>query len=188
MAGGQIATVSGRYYAMDRDNRWDRTELAWRAMVDGEGRRAASAREAIEAAYAAGEDDEFIRPTIIEGGEPIRDGDQVIHINFRKDRPRQLVSAFFKPDFDQFDRRGVTGVKVTCMMEYDQWYGLPFAFDHDMPKTTLGQILSDDGLPQFHCAETEKYAHVTFFFNGGRDEPFPGEERGADSLAQGRDL
>lgn len=176
-AGGQIATVSGRYYAMDRDNRWERTELAWRAMVDGEGRRAASAREAIEAAYAAGEDDEFIRPTIIDGADLIRDGDQVIHINFRKDRPRQLVSAFFQPDFDHFDRRGVNGVKVTCMMEYDQWYGLPFAFDHDMPKTSLGQILSDGGLTQFHCAETEKYAHVTFFFNGGRDEPFPGEER-----------
>ncbi|MBK1718388.1 2,3-bisphosphoglycerate-independent phosphoglycerate mutase [Thiocystis violacea] len=177
VAGGQIASVSGRYYAMDRDNRWDRTELAWRAMVDGEGRHAASAREAIEAAYAAGEDDEFIHPTLIEGGETIQNGDQVIHINFRKDRPRQLVSALFKPDFAEFDRRGMTGARVTCMMEYDQWYGLPFAFDHDMPKTTLGEILSGDGLPQFHCAETEKYAHVTFFFNGGRDEPFPGEER-----------
>ena len=89
-AGGRIATVSGRYYAMDRDRRWDRTELAWRAMVDGEGRHAASGREAVELAYAEGEDDEFIRPTVIAGGEPIRDGDQVIHINFRKDRPRQL--------------------------------------------------------------------------------------------------
>ncbi|NEX22236.1 2,3-bisphosphoglycerate-independent phosphoglycerate mutase [Thiorhodococcus mannitoliphagus] len=177
VAGGRIATVSGRYYAMDRDNRWERTELAWRALVDGEGRRAESARAAIETAYAEGEDDEFIRPTIIEGGDLIQDGDPVIHFNFRKDRPRQLVSAFFKPDFDAFDRRGITGVKVTCMMEYDQWFGLPFAFDHDMPKITLGQILSDDGLPQFHCAETEKYAHVTFFFNGGRDDPFPGEER-----------
>ena len=176
-AGGCIASVIGRYYAMDRDNRWDRTELAWRALVDGEGRRAHSARAAIEAAYAAGEDDEFIRPTLVEGGEPIRDGDQVIHINFRKDRPRQMVEAFFKPDFDRFDRRGVTGVKVTCMMEYDQWFDLPFAFDHDMPKITLGQVLSDAGLSQFHCAETEKYAHVTFFFNGGRGDAFPGEER-----------
>ncbi|MBK5963205.1 phosphoglycerate mutase (2,3-diphosphoglycerate-independent) [Thiocystis minor] len=177
VAGGKVATVSGRYYAMDRDNRWDRTELAWRAMVDGEGEHAASAREAITASYAAGQDDEFIRPTIVAGGESIQDGDQVVHINFRKDRPRQLVMAFFKPDFEHFDRRGVIGVKVTCMMEYDEWFGLPFAFDHDMPKTTLGQILSDDGLPQFHCAETEKYAHVTFFFNGGRSDPFPGEER-----------
>ncbi|MGQ9660107.1 MAG: 2,3-bisphosphoglycerate-independent phosphoglycerate mutase [Thermochromatium sp.] len=177
VAGGQIASVSGRYYAMDRDNRWERTELAWRVLVAGEGRRAPSARAAIEAAYAAGEDDEFIRPTLIEGGETIRSGDQVIHFNFRKDRPRQLVSALFKPDFDHFDRRGVCGVKVTCMMEYDPWYGLPIAFDHDRPKITLGQVLSQAGLAQFHCAETEKYAHVTFFFNGGRDEPYPGEER-----------
>ena len=176
-AGGRIATVSGRYYAMDRDNRWDRTELAWRGLVDGEGRRAPSARAAIEAAYAAGEDDEFIRPTIVEGGEPILDGDQVIHLNFRKDRPRQMVEAFSKPEFDRFDRRGVTGVKVTCMMEYDEWFGLPFAFDHDIPKITLGKVLSDAGLGQFHCAETEKFAHVTFFFNGGRGDPFPGEER-----------
>lgn len=87
----------------------------------------------------------------------------MIHFNFRKDRPRQLISALFKPDFEHFDRRGLHGVKVTCMMEYDQWYGLPIAFDHDMPKITLGQILSQAGLPQFHCAETEKYAHVTFF-------------------------
>jgi 2,3-bisphosphoglycerate-independent phosphoglycerate mutase len=146
-------------------------------MVDCEGRQAETVRGAIEAAYAAGEDDEFIRPTVIAGAEPIRDGDQVIHINFRKDRPRQLVSAFYQPDFDKFDRRGVTQVKVTGMMEYDPWFGLPFAFDHDTPKTTLGQILSNDGIPQFHCAETEKYAHVTFFFNGGRGDPFPGEER-----------
>jgi 2,3-bisphosphoglycerate-independent phosphoglycerate mutase len=176
-AGGRIATVSGRYYAMDRDNRWDRTEMAWRAMVDGEGRVADNARAAIEDAYAAGEDDEFIRPTVIAGAETIRDGDQVIHINFRKDRPRQLVTAFYQPDFDKFDRRGITQVKVTGMMEYDPWFGLPFAFDHDMPHTTLGQILADDGIPQFHCAETEKYAHVTFFFNGGRGDPFPGEDR-----------
>lgn len=176
-SGGRFASVIGRYYAMDRDNRWDRIELAWRAMVDGEGRRAANARAAIEAAYAADEDDEFIRPSVLEGAEPIRNGDQVIHFNFRKDRPRQMVSAFCRKDFDRFDRRAVTGVKVTCMMEYDPWLGLPFAFDHDTPELTLGKILSDHGLPQFHAAETEKYAHVTFFFNGGRDDPFPGEER-----------
>ncbi len=176
-ADGRVGTVSGRYYAMDRDNRWDRTELAWRALVDGEGRHADSARAAIEAAYEAGEDDEFIRPTIVDGGEPIRDGDQVIHINFRKDRPRQMVEALTNADFARFDRRGVTGVKVTCMMEYDERFGLPFAYDHDIPKITLGQVLSDAGLTQLHCAETEKFAHVTFFFNGGRDDVFPGEER-----------
>jgi 2,3-bisphosphoglycerate-independent phosphoglycerate mutase len=175
--GGRFATVIGRYYAMDRDNRWERTESAWRAMVDGEGRQAANPRAAIEAAYAADEDDEFIRPTIIAGGERIQNGDQIIHFNFRKDRPRQMVQAFSRKDFDRFDRRGMTGARVTCMMEYDPWFGLPFAFDHDTPKVTLGAILSDNGLPQFHAAETEKYAHVTFFFNGGRDDPFPGEER-----------
>jgi len=176
-AGGQIATVIGRYYAMDRDQRWERTELAWRALVDGEGRHAPDARTAIDMAYAEGEDDEFIRPTIIDGAELIRDGDQVIHFNFRKDRPRQLVESFFQPDFNRFDRRGVTGVKVTCIMEYDENYHLPYAFEHDIPHITLGQVLSEAGIAQFHCAETEKFAHVTFFFNGGRGDPFPGEER-----------
>ena len=141
------------------------------------GARPRIARAAIEAAYAADEDDEFIRPTFIAGGERIQNGDQIIHFNFRKDRPRQMVAAFARKDFDKFDRRGMTGARVTCMMEYDPWLGLPFAFDHDTPKVTLGAILSDNGLPQFHAAETEKYAHVTFFFNGGRDDPFPGEER-----------
>jgi 2,3-bisphosphoglycerate-independent phosphoglycerate mutase len=176
-AGGAVSTVTGRYYAMDRDQRWERTELAWRGMVDGEGRHAATASAAVDLAYEAGENDEFIKPTIIAGGELIQDGDQVIHFNFRKDRPRQMVEAFFQPDFATFDRRGVTGVQVTCIMEYDENYPLPFAFEHDTPKTTLGQVLSDAGIPQFHCAETEKFAHVTFFFNGGRGDPFPGEER-----------
>ncbi len=176
-AGGQIATVIGRYWAMDRDQRWERTELAWRGLVDGEGRQAADARAAIDQAYALGEDDEFIRPTILAGAELIQNGDQVIHFNFRKDRPRQIVEAFYSPGFTAFDRRGITSVKVTGMMDYDASYGLPYAFDNDRPRITLGQVLSDAGLPQFHCAETEKYAHVTFFFNGGQDEPFPGEER-----------
>ncbi len=176
-AGGCIGTVSGRYYAMDRDNRWDRTEMAWRAFVQGKGRAAASPREAIRQAYAAGEDDEFIVPTVIAGAERIENGDSVIFFNFRKDRPRQTVTALFNPDFDQFDRGDFRAADVTCMMEYDQWYGLPYAFDHETPIVTLGQVLEDAGLAQFHCAETEKYAHVTFFFNGGRGEPFPGEER-----------
>jgi 2,3-bisphosphoglycerate-independent phosphoglycerate mutase len=176
-AGGSIATVSGRYYAMDRDRRWDRTKLAFDAFVHGQGRRAGSAREAIELAYDAGEDDEFISPTIVDDGEQIRDGDQVIFFNFRKDRPRQIVSALFRTDFDAFERGDFSAAEVSCMMEYDHRYGLPFAFDHEMPPVTLGGILSDVGLSQFHCAETEKYAHVTFFFNGGRGDPFPGEER-----------
>jgi 2,3-bisphosphoglycerate-independent phosphoglycerate mutase len=176
-AGGRIATVSGRYYAMDRDKRWDRTRLAFDAFVHRRGREAESARDAIEQAYAADEDDEFIRPTIVAGGEPIADGDPVLFFNFRKDRPRQMVTALYNPDFDQFDRGGFAAADVTCMMEYDPWYGLPSAFGHEMPPVVLGEVLSDSGLPQFHCAETEKYAHVTFFFNGGRSDPFPGEER-----------
>jgi 2,3-bisphosphoglycerate-independent phosphoglycerate mutase len=176
-AGGCIASVAGRYYAMDRDHRWDRTKQAFDAFVHAQGRRAGSARAAIEQAYGAGEDDEFISPTIIEGGEQIRDGDQVVFFNFRKDRPRQIVSALFRKDFDAFERGSFGAAEVSCMMEYDTRYGLPFAFDHEMPPVTLGAILSDAGLTQFHCAETEKYAHVTFFFNGGRGDPYPGEER-----------
>ena len=176
-ASGVVSTVSGRYYAMDRDKRWDRTQLAFDAFVHDEGRRAGSARAAIEQAYAADENDEFIRPTVIDGGEPIRDGDPVIFFNFRKDRPRQIVEALFNRDFDAFDRGDFSAAEVSCMMEYDARYGLPFAFDHEMPPITLGGLLSEAGLQQFHCAETEKYAHVTFFFNGGRSDPFPGEER-----------
>jgi 2,3-bisphosphoglycerate-independent phosphoglycerate mutase len=176
-AGGVIGTVAGRYYAMDRDKRWDRTKLAFDAVVHGRGRRVGSAREAIERAYAADEDDEFICPTIVEDGEPIRDGDPVIFFNFRKDRPRQMVSALYNRHFDQFDRGDFSAADLTCMMEYDPWFGLPTAFAHEMPPVVLGEILSDARLRQFHCAETEKYAHVTFFFNGGRSDPFPGEER-----------
>ena len=175
--GGSIATVAGRYYAMDRDQRWERTEIAWRAMVEGVGRAAGSAREAIRQAYVADEDDEFIVPSVIAGVERIENGDSVIFFNFRKDRPRQTITALFRPDFDHFDRGAFTGAEVTCMMEYDPWYGLPYAFHHEVPEVTLGQVLSEAGIPQFHCAETEKYAHVTFFFNGGRSEPYPAEER-----------
>jgi 2,3-bisphosphoglycerate-independent phosphoglycerate mutase len=176
-ADGRIATLSGRYYAMDRDNRWDRTRMAFDALVHRQGRQAASARAAIAAAYAAGEDDEFISPTLIEGGEAVRDDDTLIFFNFRKDRPRQTVAALFNPDFDQFDRGGFSRAAVTCMMEYDQWYGLPVAFDHETPSVTLGEVISDAGLAQLHCAETEKYAHVTFFFNGGQTDPYPKEDR-----------
>ncbi len=176
-ADGRIATVIGRYYAMDRDNRWERTERAWRVLVQGQGQRAASAQEAIQQAYARGENDEFIQPSWIEGGTKIEDGDSVIFFNFRKDRPRQLVRALWQPDFDGFDRGVFRGAAVTCMMEYDSWFGLPFAFDHETPRITLGEVFNKAGIPHFHCAETEKYPHVTFFFNGGRSEPWPEEER-----------
>jgi len=175
-AGGAIVSVSGRYYAMDRDNRWERTESAFRAIALGKGPRGASAREVIENSYAAGNTDEFIEPTMI-GGDGIRPGDAVIFFNFRKDRPRQLVSALFRPDFEEFDRCGFQPVTVTCMTEYDEWYGLPFAFAREQPAISLGHYLCDMGLRQFHCAETEKAAHVTYFLNGGHGDPFPGEER-----------
>jgi 2,3-bisphosphoglycerate-independent phosphoglycerate mutase len=176
-AGGAIATVCGRYYAMDRDHRWDRTERAWRAVVEGKGRRAPSARAAIEAAYAAGETDEFIAPTVVQGAVPLRADDDILFFNFRKDRPRQMAEALFQEDFEHFDRGEFQPVRITCMMEYDAAYGLPVAFDHDRPKVTLAGILSEAGLKQLHCAETEKAAHVTYFFNGGRGEPHPGEDR-----------
>jgi len=175
--GGHIATVSGRYYAMDRDNRWERIVFAWNVMVLGEGKQADSASESIQTAYERGEDDEFILPTLIKDGKTIQNDDPVIFFNFRKDRPRQLTVSLFKEDFDEFDRKAFCSAKVTTFTEYDQWFQLPYAFERDKPKTTLAEIISNAGLKQFHCAETEKYAHVTFFFNGGIGDAFPGEER-----------
>jgi 2,3-bisphosphoglycerate-independent phosphoglycerate mutase len=176
-AGGDIATVSGRYYAMDRDNRWDRTERAWQTLVHGAGKSAANARTAIEAAYADGKGDEFILPTAIKNGARIQSGDQVIFFNFRKDRTRQITEALSQQHFDRFAREGFTPATVTCMTEYDKQYRMPYAFDQDRPHTTLAEVISTAGLKQFHCAETEKYPHVTYFLNGGRNEPFPGEDR-----------
>jgi 2,3-bisphosphoglycerate-independent phosphoglycerate mutase len=175
--GGRIATVSGRFYAMDRDNRWERTEAAWQAMALGQGRSAASARAAIEADYAEGRTDEFLPPTVIAGGEPLRAGDQVVFFNFRKDRTRQLTAALFGADFAHFPRGDYSPVRVTCMTEYDEWFRLPVAFQQDRPSVTLAEVVSRAGLKQFHCAETEKYAHVTYFLNGGRGDAFPGETR-----------
>lgn len=175
-AGGRIATVSGRYWTMDRDKNWERTEKAWRAMVHGEGHPVATATEAIERAYAAGQTDEFIEPTVIAGGEPILPGDSAISFNFRKDRPRQIVAALAMRDFDGFRREGFEPITVTCMMEYDKWFGLPYAFTPDRPGVTLSEVISKTGLKQLHCAETEKAAHVTYFFNGGRSEPVSGEK------------
>lgn len=175
--GGCIATVSGRFYAMDRDNRWERTEQAWRAIVRAEGATAETARAAIESNYAAGVTDEFIVPTVINGGEAMHWGDQFVFFNFRKDRVRQLTSALFRAEFEPFDRGDYHPVNVTCMTEYDEWFRLPFAFEHDRPSITLAEVVSRAGLQQFHCAETEKYAHVTYFLNGGRGDAYAGEER-----------
>jgi 2,3-bisphosphoglycerate-independent phosphoglycerate mutase len=175
-AGGDIATVAGRYFAMDRDRRWDRTERAWRAIVLGRGRHAPSAVAAIENAYAAGKTDEFIPPTVIGGYKGIAAGDPLISYNFRKDRPRQIVAALAQDQFDGFDRGEPRLADVTCMMEYDRRLGLPYAFSPEAPAVTLNHLISEAGLRQLHCAETEKYAHVTYFFNGGRQERLPGEE------------
>ncbi|UCE89224.1 MAG: 2,3-bisphosphoglycerate-independent phosphoglycerate mutase [Pseudomonadota bacterium] len=176
-AGGRIATVSGRYYAMDRDQRWERIELAWRAIVHGVGRSAETAREAIEQAYALGEDDEIILPTVLPGAQPLQPDDAMIFFNFRKDRTRQLTASLTRDDFSGFARDGFEPVLVTCMTEYDQWFDLPYAFEQERPNVTLAELVSNAGLKQFHCAETEKYAHVTFFLNGGRGEAYPGEDR-----------
>ncbi len=174
-AGGGIATIMGRYFAMDRDKRWDRTELAWRALVLGKGQPAVSAETAIRSAYAAGDTDEFIRPMHLPLAQTIEHDDAVIFFNFRKDRPRQLVAALGANDFTGFDRGDSPLARVTCMMPYDRRLNMPAAFEPERPATTLGRVVSALGLAQFHCAETEKYAHVTYFFNGGRTTPYSGE-------------
>lgn len=174
-AGGTIASIMGRYYAMDRDHRWERTELAWRAMVKGKGQTALSAETAIRAAYAAGDKDEFIQPILLPGFQAIEQDDQVISFNFRKDRPRQIVAALGMRDFTGFDRGGAPLADITCMMPYNRRDQLPYLFEAEQPDTTLGEVISTLGLAQFHCAETEKYPHVTHFFNGGRSEPYSGE-------------
>ncbi len=174
-AGGRIATLSGRFYTMDRDRRWERVERGWRALVLGKGRGAPSARDAINAAYAAGETDEFIQPSVVGGFAGLQEDDVLVSFNFRKDRPREIVAALASPDFDGFDRGAWPRLDLTCMMEYDPALGLPFAFSPEAPSVTLGGYLGGLGIHQLHCAETEKYAHVTFFFNGGSHTKAPGE-------------
>lgn len=174
-ANGSIASISGRYYAMDRDNRWERTELAWRALILGKGQSALTAETAIKSAYAAGDTDEFIRPILLPTFSPMQEGDSVISFNFRKDRPRQIIAAIGNSRFLGFDRGDAPIPDVTCMMPYSRADQLPCLFESERPKTTLGEVVSSHGLAQFHCAETEKYAHVTYFFNGGRAEAYSGE-------------
>lgn len=175
---GYIASVMGRYYAMDRDKRWQRTEEAWRALMLGECRCADSANEAIESAYQKGESDEFIRPVRIRPAVNIQHRDELIFFNFRKDRPRQLLGALDCHYFDGFERgENIARANVTCMMLYDHSMGMAYAFDHDVPEITLAEVLAEEGYKHFHCAETEKFAHVTYFFNGGNDQPLPGESR-----------
>ena len=173
--GGSIATVTGRYYAMDRDNRWERTELAWRAITLAKGQACHDVESAIKTAYAAGDSDEFIRPIVMSGYTGLLNGDSLISFNFRKDRPRQIVDALGFKSFKRFDRGDAPIAEVTCMMRYSHDSQMPFVFNSEKPDTTLGQLLSEQGIKQFHCAETEKYPHVTYFFNGGKQSPFSGE-------------
>jgi len=179
---GRIATVIGRYFAMDRDNRWDRVERAYRAMTEGEGKPASDAAEAIGDAYSEGQTDEFVEPRIVRRqGAPagmVEDGDGIVFFNFRSDRAREVTRAFTAKDFDGFARQEVPDLSAyVCMSEYDETFDLPVAFPPETYPEILGEVLGAAGKTQLRIAETEKYAHVTFFFNGGREKPFPGEER-----------
>ena len=176
---GKIASVSGRYYAMDRDNNWDREEKAYAAFVYGEGNHAANAQEAIDASYAADVTDEFVVPVVTCEGGRVEDGDTVIFMNFRPDRARQMTRIFCDDNFTGFERRGGRKqVHYVCMAEYDATMpNCEVAYPPVELKNVLGQYLSDNGKTQLRIAETEKYAHVTFFFNGGVEAPYPGEDR-----------
>ena len=176
---GKIASVSGRYYAMDRDNNWDREEKAYAAFVYGEGEHYASAAEAIEASYANDKTDEFVLPCVTCEGGRVQDGDTVIFMNFRPDRARQMTRIFCDDAFTGFERRGGRKqVNYVCMAEYDATMpNCEVAYPPVELKNGLGQYLSENGKTQLRIAETEKYAHVTFFFNGGVEAPYEGEDR-----------
>jgi 2,3-bisphosphoglycerate-independent phosphoglycerate mutase len=182
---GRIATVSGRYYAMDRDTRWDRTERAWRALVLREGPAQPSAAAAVESGYAAGLTDEFLVPSIVDGAAApggrdarVRDGDVVLFFNFRADRARQITRAFTQAGFDGFSRPSCPAISLyVCFTSYDRSWSLPVTFPPQHLTGILGETISRAGLAQLRIAETEKYAHVTYFFNGGEEHVFPGEER-----------
>ena len=179
--GARIASVSGRYYAMDRDRRWQRTELAYRAVVEGIGPRVHDPLDAIRNAYAAGITDEFILPVVVhdESGPvaPMRDGDSVIGFNYRSDRMRQIVRTLVDPDFADFDLSGRPKVAVTTMTEYDANFGLPLAFPPFSMSRIVAEVLDANGRSMLKTAETEKYPHVTYFFNGGIEKPYACEER-----------
>ncbi|HCG99622.1 MAG TPA: 2,3-bisphosphoglycerate-independent phosphoglycerate mutase [Actinobacteria bacterium] len=181
---GKVATVIGRYYAMDRDNRWDRVKMAYDAMVYAEGERAHTAAEAVTSSYDAARVDEFVMPTIIIDPEldapvaTVSSDDSVIFFNFRADRAREITRAFIKDDFDDFNR-GPRPPKISyvCMTQYDADFDVPVAFPPQELTNVLADVLAGHGLRQLHVAETEKYAHVTFFFNGGEETPKVGEAR-----------
>lgn len=175
-----IATISGRFYAMDRDNRWERVSAAFAAIAHGQGTRYANAAEAIAAAYAAGETDEFVKPCIIGDYAGMRAADGILSANFRSDRIREILQAFVLPDFASFDRGAFVPVKNAATMTSYADYFAPYVkvlFAPQSMEHILGEVVARAGLKQLRAAETEKYPHVTFFFNGGREEPFEGEDR-----------
>ena len=174
---GRIATISGRYYAMDRDNRWERVQKAYAAMVHGEGEKA-PAGSVMQASYDSGITDEFVLPTVCAQGAGISDGDSVIFLNFRPDRAREITRALTDPDFTGFERPSFPQLTYVCMTQYDAAMpNVRVAFAPQSLEGTLGEFISGLGLTQLRIAETEKYAHVTFFLNGGTEQPYPGEDR-----------
>jgi 2,3-bisphosphoglycerate-independent phosphoglycerate mutase len=174
---GRIGSVSGRFWAMDRDHRWQRTRVAYDAIVHAEGLRASSAQEAIRESYAREETDEFVRPTVIGDYDGVAEGDAMLLFNFRPDRMREIVRALAEPDFDEFSRGAAPRVEVATMTAYQAEWDYPVAFLQRRPEITIAAILAGRGERQLHVAETEKYAHVTYFFNGGREREWEGEER-----------
>ena len=172
----KIATIGGRYYGMDRDNRWDRVELAYNAIANATPKTKDNILDFIDNSYKNEIFDEFLIPTALDGYDGIKDGDGVIFCNFRSDRARELSSVFAKNDFKEFEKKPLN-VQIASMTLYDKNIPIPVIFEKDNPTNTLAQVISDAGLTQLHTAETEKYAHVTFFFNGGVEEPFLNETR-----------
>ena len=179
--GGEFATISGRYYAMDRDKRWERVEKAYDCLTSGKGENAESAILAVENAYERGETDEFVTPTVIVKDRApvsvISDNDSIIFFNFRSDRAREITRAFIDPGFTEFKRMAYPDTYFTCFTRYDEKFNVPVAFPPEQLKNILSGVLSQHNIRQLRIAETEKYAHVTFFFNGGEEAPFEGEER-----------
>jgi 2,3-bisphosphoglycerate-independent phosphoglycerate mutase len=172
----KIATISGRFYAMDRDNRWDRVEKAYNAISNAEPKTALSPIEYIESQYAKEITDEFLEAVAFDGFDGIKDGDGFIFANFRSDRAREIVAALGAKEFNGFERK-YKNINIATMTEYSKEFSYPVLFEKDEPKNTLAEVISNAGLSQLHTAETEKYAHVTFFLNGGVETPYPNETR-----------
>ena len=172
----QIATLGGRYYTMDRDNRWDRVQKGYDAMVFANPKTALTPLEYMQESYKNDVTDEFIIPTAFEGYEGMQDGDSVVVVNFRSDRVREITTALGAKEFEHFKRKALK-LHIATMTQYDATFDYPVLFKKEIPKNTLGEYISKKGLTQFHTAETEKYAHVTFFFNGGIEEPYLNESR-----------